>query len=200
MITEDNEVVDIIVNILDNLTSDSGDTGSFEINLTTEPLSDVFIELTSTNELEGVLSTSVISFNATNWNIPQEVTVTGVDDDPPVSDGAADYIIVTGNVSSTDDNYGLLDGSTVDDVNMSNQDNDSPGIILTVLNDDFSTSESGDYVVVQFSLLSKPDGGESVTIPLSLDGPANEMDLSADSITILADNWDNTTSNVVTIT
>ena len=117
-----------------------------------------------------------------------------------MSDGAADYIIITGNVSSTDDNYGLLDGSTVDDVNMSNQDNDSPGIILTVLNDDFSTSESGDYVVVQFSLLSKPDGGESVTIPLSLDGPANEMDLSADSITILADNWDNPSSNVVTIT
>ena len=200
MITEDNEVVDIIVNVLDNLTSESGDTGSFEINLTTEPLSDVFIELTSTNELEGVLSTSVISFNATNWNIPQVITVTGVDDDPPVSDGAADYIIITGNVSSTDDNYGLLDGSTVDDVNMSNQDNDSPGIILTVLNDDFSTSESGDYVVVQFSLLSKPDGGESVTIPLSLDGPANEMDLSADSITILADNWDNPSSNVVTIT
>ena len=200
VITEDNEVVDIIVNVLDNLTSESGDTGSFEINLTTEPLSDVFIELTSTNELEGVLSTSVISFNATNWNIPQVVIVTGVDDDPPVSDGAADYIIITGNVSSTDDNYGLLDGSTVDDVNMSNQDNDSPGIILTVLNDDFSTSESGDYVVVQFSLLSKPDGGESVTIPLSLDGPANEMDLSADSITILADNWDNPSSNVVTIT
>ena len=200
VITEDNEVVDIIVNVLDNLTSESGDTGSFEINLTTEPLSDVFIELTSTNELEGVLSTSVISFNATNWNIPQVVIVTGVDDDPPVSDGAADYIIVTGNVSSTDDNYGLLNGSTVDDVNMSNQDNDSPGIVLTVLNDDFSTSESGDYVVVQFSLLSKPDGGESVTIPLSLDGPANEMDLSADSITILADNWDNPSSNVVTIT
>ena len=48
--------------------------------------------------------------------------------------------------------------------------------------------------------MSKPDGGESVTIPLSLDGPANEMDLSADSITILADNWDNPSSNVVTIT
>ena len=70
----------------------------------------------------------IISFNATNWNIPHSYA-TGVDDDPPVSDGAADYIIVTGNVSSTDDNYGLLDGST-DDVNMSNQDNDSPGIIL----------------------------------------------------------------------
>ena len=48
-----------------------------------------------------------------NWNIPQVVTVTGVDDDPPVSDGAADYIIITGNVSSTDDNYGSLDGTTV---------------------------------------------------------------------------------------
>ena len=69
-----------------------------------------------------------------------------------LGDGAADYIIITGNVSSTD-NYGLLDGSTVDDVNMSNQDNDSPNS-FGVLNDDFSTSESGDYVVVQFSLLS----------------------------------------------
>ena len=58
--------------------------------------------------------------------------VTGIDDDPPVSDGAIDFVVVTGNVSSTDTNYNKLDGSTIDDVSMSNQDNDSPGIILTV--------------------------------------------------------------------
>ena len=64
----------------------------------------------------------------------------------------------------------------------------------------FRSSESGDYVVVQFSLLSKPNGGESVNIPLSLEGPINEMILSTNSLTILADNWNFPASNVVTIT
>ena len=200
VITEDNEEVGVVVNVLDNLTSESGDTGSFEIYLDTEPIAEVFIDLSSSNEQEGVLATPVISFNSSNWNIPQRIIVTGIDDDPPVSDGAIDYVIVTGNVSSTDTNYNKLDGSTIDDVSMSNQDNDSPGIILTVVDDDFSTSESGDYVVVQFSLLSKPIGGESVNIPLSLEGPINEMILSTNSLTILADNWNLPGSNVVTIT
>ena len=200
VITEDNEEVGVVVNVLDNLTSESGDTGSFEIYLDTEPIAEVFIDLSSSNEQEGILATPVISFNSSNWNIPQNIIVTGIEDDPPVSDGAIDYVIVTGNVSSTDTNYNKLDGSTIDDVSMSNQDNDSPGIILTVVDDDFSTSESGDYVVVQFSLLSKPNGGESVNIPLSLEGPINEMILSTNSLTILADNWNLPASNVVTIT
>jgi len=200
VITEDNEEVGVIVNVLDNLTSESSDTGSFEIYLDTEPIAEVFIDLSSSNEQEGILATPVISFNSSNWNIPQNVIVTGIDDAPPVSDGAIDYVIVTGNVSSTDTNYNKLDGSSIDDISMSNQDNDSPGIILTVVDDDFSTSESGDYVVVQFSLLSKPNGGESVNIPLSLEGPINEMILSTNSLTILADNWNLPGSNVVTIT
>ena len=200
VITEDNEEVGVVVNVLDNLTSESGDTGSFEIYLDTEPIAEVFIDLSSSNEQEGTIASPVVSFNSSNWNIPQRVIVTGIDDDPPVSDGAIDYVIVTGNVSSTDTNYNKLDGFTIDDVSMSNQDNDSPGIILTVVDDDFSTSESGDYVVVQFSLLSKPNGGESVNIPLSLEGPINEMILSTNSLTILADNWNLPGSNVVTIT
>ena len=200
VITEDNEEVGVIVGLLDNLTSESGDTGSFEIYLDTQPTADVFINLSSSNEQEGILATPVVTFNSSNWNIPQIVIVTGVNDDPPVSDGAINYVIVTGNVSSTDSNYNKLDGSTIDDIFMSNQDNDSPGIILTVLDNDFSTSESGDYVVVQFSLLSKPTGGESVNIPLSLDGPLNEMTLSTNSVTIIADNWNLPDSNVVTIT
>ena len=200
VITEDNEEVGVVVNVLDNLTSESGDTGSFEIYLDTEPIAEVFIDLSSSNEQEGILASPVVSFNSSNWNIPQNIIVTGIEDNPPVSDGAIDYLIVTGNVSSTDTNYNKLDGSTIDDVLMSNQDNDSPGIILTVVDDDFSTSESGDYVVIQFSLLSKPNGGESVNIPLSLEGPINEMILSTNSLTILADNWNLPASNVVTIT
>ena len=200
VITEDNEEVGVIVGLLDNLTNESGDRGTFEIYLDTQPTADVFIYLSSSNEQEGVLTNPVISFNSSNWNIPQVSVITGVDDDPPISDGAIDYVIVTGNVSSTDSNYNKLDGSTIDDISMSNQDNDSPGIILTVLDNDFSTSESGDYVVVQFSLLSKPTGGESVTIPLSLYGPLNEMILSTNTVTILADNWNLPNLNVVTIT
>ena len=63
VITEDNDEVGVIVNILDNLTSESADVGSFEIYLDTEPIADVYINLSSSNEQEGVLVSPEISFN-----------------------------------------------------------------------------------------------------------------------------------------
>ena len=101
---------------------------------------------------------------------------------------------------SSDPNFDLLDGSSIPDASMTNQDNDAPGILVTILNNDFTTSESGDFVIVQFSLLSKPNGGADVTIPLSLSRPSGEMNLNETFITILNNNWDNPSANQITIT
>ena len=146
-----------------------------------------------------MIDTSV-TFTPSNWNIPQIITVEGVEDSPPTSDGSIDFKIITGNVNSSDPNFDLLDGSSIPDANMTNQDNDAPGILVTILNNDFTTSESGDIVIVQFSLLSKPNGGANVTIPLSLSGPSGEMNLNETSITILNNDWDNPSANQITIT
>ena len=200
VITNDNDSASVKVTVIDNLTSEDGDTGSFEIVLESQPSDDVLIDLSSSNVLEGTILGNFVSFNSTNWNIPQIITVTGIDDSPPISDGAIVFSIITGNVTSLDPNFGPLDGSTIDDASMTNQDNDAPGIIVSLLNNDFTTSESGDFIVVQFNLLAKPAGGASVTIPLSLSGPSGEMVLSNNSITIANSDWDNPSANQITIT
>ena len=200
VVTYDNEIAGAIVTVLDNLTSEDGDTGYFEIILTAQPTDDVTINLSSSNILEGKLIDTSVTFTPSNWNIPQIITVEGLDDSPPTSDGSIDFKIITGNVNSSDPDFDLLDGSSIPDANMTNQDNDAPGILVTILNDDFTTSESGDIVIVQFSLLSKPNGGADVTIPLSLSGPSGEMNLNETSITILNNDWDNPSANQITIT
>ena len=132
---------------MDNLTSEDGDTGYFEIILTAQPTDDVTINLSSSNILEGKLIDTSVTFTPSNWNIPQIITVEGVDDSPPTSDGSIDFKIITGNVNSSDSDFDLLDGSSIPDANMTNQDNDAPGILVTILNNDFTTSESGDIVI-----------------------------------------------------
>ena len=200
VVTYDNEIAGAIVTVMDNLTSEDGDTGYFEILLTAQPNDDVTINLSSSNILEGKLINNSVTFTPSNWSTPQIITIEGVDDSPPTSDGSIDFKIITGNVNSSDPNFDLLDGSSIPDASMTNQDNDAPGILVTILNNDFTTSESGDFVIVQFSLLSKPNGGADVTIPLSLSGPSGEMNLNETFITILNNNWDNPSANQIIIT
>ena len=77
--TYDNEIAGAIVTVLDNLTSEDGDTGYFEIILTAQPTDDVTINLGSSNILEGKLIDTSVTFTPSNWNIPQIITVEGVE-------------------------------------------------------------------------------------------------------------------------
>ena len=82
---------------------------------------------------------------------PQTIIVTGLPDPIPIKDGNIAYQIITGNVSSTDANYNALDGGSVDNVDLINQDNLGPGIELTVVGGSAETDENG--VHLSFSLI-----------------------------------------------
>ena len=165
--TLDNEAAGAVVTILDNLTGEDGDTGSFSIRLTEPPTANVTIFLSSSNTGEGSVQ-SALSFTPANWNTAQVIIVTGVNDNPPEADGAVPYQIITGNVSSTDLFYNALDGSTISDLSFTNQNDDPPGIVVGALGNDYSTTEAGDTVTLQFELLSQPSGGASVCFPLTI--------------------------------
>src|SRR5205814_304465 len=60
------------------ITSEAGGTDSFTVVLNTQPTGDVTINLSSSDATEGSLSTVTLTFTATDWNIAQIVTVTGV--------------------------------------------------------------------------------------------------------------------------
>jgi hypothetical protein len=76
------EVPGIIITESDGSTTvkESDTTDSYEVVLTSQPIATVTIAITSSNTSE-VAATAQLAFTASNWDTPQEVTVTGQDDD-----------------------------------------------------------------------------------------------------------------------
>ncbi len=75
-------------------------TSSYTISLAIPPTDTVYIGLNATSSLS--LSTTTLAFTTSNWNTPQTVVVTGVDDHVGTSTHSA---LITYNVTSMDDNY-----------------------------------------------------------------------------------------------
>lgn len=108
-------------------TSESGGTATFYVVLDTIPAGDVNISVSSTDSSEGTASTSSLTFTSANWNTPQTVTVTGIDD--TVSDGSVSYSIQLHAAVSSDASY---NGRDPQDVVLSNFDDD---LVVTTTSD-----------------------------------------------------------------
>ncbi len=122
---------------------------TFTIVLTSMPTSQVSIPIVSNNKLEGVASPNIITFEPSEWNIPQEVTVTGVDD--LIDDANQTYYIVAGKITSSDENYPLL---AKDSVQVSNIDDDEAGITVSDISG--NTTEDGGEASFTVKLNSEP--------------------------------------------
>lgn len=85
------------------VTTEAGGTAKFSVQLNSQPTDDVIITGRSSNEKEGILDTSSLVFTPNNWNIPQIVTVIGVDD--LINDGDVTYSIIGDAVISNDPIY-----------------------------------------------------------------------------------------------
>ncbi|MCH8938489.1 MAG: proprotein convertase P-domain-containing protein, partial [Gemmatimonadetes bacterium] len=109
-----------VVPITNLRTSEDGTQTQFGIVLTTRPTDVVTVSLSSSDLTEGTISVGSVTFTPSDWNIPQLITVTGVDD--AVLDDDVFYNVVLGPAVSNDPVYSGLD---VPDVLFLNQDNDS---------------------------------------------------------------------------
>jgi Ca2+-binding RTX toxin-like protein len=107
-------------------TTEAGGTATFTVVLNTAPTADVVITLNSSNPNEGTIDVSTLTFTTTNWNIAQQVTVTGIDD--AINDGDQNYSIILNPAISTDANYNGLDPR---DVSLVNINNDLPVLNIT---------------------------------------------------------------------
>ena len=170
-------------------TSEAGDTSMFAIVLHTQPADDVSIGISSDNAGEGTPSTASVTFNPSNWDTPQTITVTGQDDG--VDDGNVGYQIVTSAATSNDSNY---NGLSVDDVSLTNIDDDEAGIDVSPLSG-LTTTEAGGTVTFSIVLESEPI--TDVTVDLSSSNTTEGI-ASPSSVTFNASNWD--TPQTVTIT
>jgi len=166
-------------------------TATFDVVLTSEPLFDVSIDLASDDLSEGTLDLATLTFTSANWDTPQTVSATGVDD--PNDDGDINYNAVLDPAITNDPTYTGFDPN---DVALVNLDDDSAGIDVTPTSG-LITSEDpmGPTATFDVVLLAQPTN--DVTIDLASD----DLTEGATDVTqlVFTDmNWD--TPQTVTVT
>jgi hypothetical protein len=157
----------VAVSALGLQTSEDGSSANFSVSLETPPTADVTIAITSSDSSEGIASPSTLTFTPANWNQPQTVTVTGVNDG--VIDGNVGYALILGPASSSDPQY---DGLTAPPVAVTNLDNDEP---IVLFEDSFEVAEWNGLWVEdnQNDWFRSTQRATNGTLSAEVDGPAN---------------------------
>ncbi|MFN7804404.1 MAG: right-handed parallel beta-helix repeat-containing protein, partial [Planctomycetaceae bacterium] len=134
-------------------TTEAGGTATFSVVLTREPTANVTVALSSSDPTEGTIDKSSLVFTPANWNTPQVVTITGIDD--TIDDGDVSYSIVTAAAVSADPLYSGLDAY---DPPVTNRDDD--GSVLDIEAGPNRSSVEGD-------LLELPNASYTAAVPAS---------------------------------
>lgn len=114
----DNDVPEVILAETDGFTevAEGGFTDTYTLALSTQPTSDVTVTLSP--DAQVTLDKSAVTFTTTNWDQPQQVTVSAVDD----STGEGNHTgQITHQISTTDSDYSQV---SVPDLAASIVDND----------------------------------------------------------------------------
>jgi hypothetical protein len=119
------------------VTTEGGGTDAFTVVLDSQPAADVTIDLSSSNLSEGTVSPASLTFIPAEWDLPQQVIVTGVDD--AIADGDIPYTIVTAPAVSGDPAYNGLDA---DDVSVTNLDDDGAAVTVSSIWPDWMSAGS----------------------------------------------------------
>ena len=172
----------ITVSVISRNTNESGRTAFFTIVLNSKPKGKVKIDLKSSDESEGKIDEEEVTFDAKDWNIPQTITVTGVDDD--VVDGTVNYRIYIDKIDAKDDDYDDLKEDEIADVQVANEDNDEAD--FTVTPQTVTTREGGSSVSLSIVLAARPE--EDVTLFIN-SGDTTEGVVSKDEIKFKKDKW-----------
>ena len=181
----DNDTAGINVVAAALTTTEAGATASFTVVLNSEPTVDVVLPIASNDTTEGTLSAPSLTFTAGNWNVPQPVTVTGVDDF--VQDGPQAYAVVFGAVASGDPNYAALTPPA--SLPVSNTDNDTAGITVVSPGGGLTTTEAGVTATFTVVLNSQPAGGASVALALASSDISEATVAPLPGLVFTAANW-----------
>ena len=210
--TYDNEVAGYTVAESGGSTvvSEDGDTDSFTVVLDERPGTNVVFSVRSQDQGEGRVSSPTLTFTTLNWDTPQTVVVTGVNDG--LSDGDQDFFVLVSVVDNQSDiAFIALSDIPVSAVNRDNDDEPAeeleeevevvvPACAVgfgSLVESESSTvmSESGSSDSFTFALGSEPAGDVVVSVVSS---DLSEAVVSASELTFTALNWDTPQTVVVT--
>lgn len=190
LVNSDDDTAGILVGTVSPAsTTESGGAATFTVRLASQPLFPVTFPVASSDPTEGVVNRSSLTFTSADWQSPQTVTVTGVDDF--VDDGNISYSVVLGPASSSDPLYAGLDPA---DPALGNMDDDTAGIVVSAPSP-ASTSEAGGVSTFAVRLASQPLA--TVTVPVA-SGDPTEGWASPASLAFSAGNWQ--VAQTVTVT
>ncbi|MCK5802954.1 MAG: calcium-binding protein, partial [Lentisphaeria bacterium] len=122
-------------------TTEALGTDTFTVVLDSQPTANVTLSILSDDLTEGAALPAALTFTDANWDTPQTVTVAGIDD--TIVDGNIAYTIVTGDPTSADSDYNDLGADDVDDVSVTNTDNDVASITVTPTSGLITTEAGG---------------------------------------------------------
>ena len=135
------------------LTINEGETGEYAVSLLARPTSSVTVRVNAAGDLSS--SPSRLTFNSSNWNTPQTVTLTARQD----NDAVDDAVEVTHSVSSSDGAYNNL---PAEPVAVTVIDDDSG---VSIAADQQSVNEGDDIVL---TLTRTGNTGTAITVTVSV--------------------------------
>ena len=108
--------------------AETGSTDTFTVVLNAQPTSNVVIFVVSSDTGEATVSAGTLTFTNGNWDTPQTVTITGVDDDLVDGSQTTTTTLSVVDASSDDDFDGVADQT----VSVSTTDNDTAGFTVLI--------------------------------------------------------------------
>ena len=151
-----------------DLTVPEGGSGSYEVVLTSQPTSDVSVEVTAPAGSDISVGSPELTFTAFDWSSAQTVTVSAADDDMDAED---DTGTITHAVSGGD--YGSV---RADPVSVTVDDDE---VIVSFERATYSVAESGDAVTVTVRLNAATEQPFAIDLLKTEQGGATEDDYSA---------------------
>ncbi len=158
--------------------TEAGSSVTVDFALTAIPENEVTVSLSVTDSTELAISTNVLKFNKDNWNSPQSVTVSGVDD------YEIDGDIVSKVKYSASSDYAPFNGLE-GDIAFTTLDDDTASIIVTSTKASISENGGKTSFTAQLSAIPAKD----VVIKFTSSDPTELGVDTPETLTFTAANW-----------
>lgn len=181
-INTDKETASIAASPLLGLsTNENGQATSIYVVLSTQPGADVVIPGFSSDTPTECVVSGTLTFTSKNWDTPQKVTVSGVDDF--LLDGSKNCLISSSLSTSSDQVYV---NKTMPIVTVVNVDNDTPGFTYVPITSAITTEGGGQ---AQFSIVLNTIPTGNITVSGITTSDVSEATISPTNLSFGPANW-----------
>jgi len=158
--------------------TEGGASGTYVFQLTSIPLSNVYVTSTNADE-QATTSAYFYTFTPSDWNVPQYVTVSAVDN---YVENSSPTTTISHTLTSSDSNFNTPSSPVNQSVTVI--DNDTAGIILTLPDGAINIAEAGPSDSYFLKLNSKPTANVTLTM-----ANQTQADASPAIVTFTPNNW-----------